>query len=102
MTIDRKIRARSALALALPLMLLAGCTPNDTGIGNAVHSNNMAQIVDPEPEYADALTANGNQTAAAQDRYVKGTVTKPTRVNTTSGSGSSGSGGGSGSSSGGN
>lgn len=98
MTIDRKYMLACPLALAL----LAGCTPNDTGIGNAVKSNNMAQVVNPEPEYAEAMTADGSQTAAAQDRYNKGEVKKPVGVKTTTGGSGSGGGGRSGSSSGGN
>ena len=96
MTIDRKW----ALAVS-SLALLAGCSPNDTGIGNAVKSNNVAQIVDPEPTHEGAVAADGNQVAGAQQRYRTDNVKKPASVSTTSGSGGSGSSG-SGSSSGGN
>lgn len=96
MTIDRKTLGCSALAL----MLLSGCTPNDVGLGDAVRANHTAQIVEPDPQYTEAMTANGDQTAGAQERYRKGNVKKPVGENTTSGSG--GGGGRSGSSSGGN
>jgi type IV pilus biogenesis protein CpaD/CtpE len=96
MTIDRKIVFAGAALLAL-----AGCTPNDTGIGDAARANYAAQIVDPEPQHAKAMTADGSQVAGAQDRYRKGEVKKPVGVKTTSG-GSGGGSGRSGSSSGGN
>lgn len=95
MIIDRK-----ALLAGAALLALAGCTPNDTGIGDAARANYAAQIVDPDPQYAEAMTTDGSQVAGAQDRYRKGTVKKPVGVKTTTGG--SGSGGGSGSSSGGN
>ena len=87
MTIKR-IFACAALALSV-----AACTPNDIGLGNAVRANYAAQVVEPDPQYADAMVANGAQTAAAQDRYRKGTVKKPVRAETTVSSSGSGSGG---------
>lgn len=96
MTIDRK-----ALLAGAALLALAGCTPNDTGIGDAARANYAAQVVNPEPIYAEAMTTDGSQVAGAQERYRKGEVKKPVGVKTTSG-GSGGGGGRSGSSSGGN
>ncbi len=91
MIFDRKM-----LGSALALVLLAGCTPNDTGLGDAVRANYAAQIVEPEPQYAEAMTASGDQTAGAQERYRKGNVKQPVAEKTTSGvtggGGSSGSG----------
>lgn len=100
MTIDRKFLGCSVLALAL----LSGCTANDPGMGDAVRANHAAQIVDPEPQYAEAMTADGSQTASAQERYRTDKVKKPVGVKTTTGGSGSGGGGrsGSGSSSGGN
>jgi len=89
MTIKRII-AVGAVALSV-----SGCTPNDIGLGNAAKANYVAQTIEPEPVYADAMVANGAQTAAAQERYRKGTVTKPVGVKTTTGGSGSGSGGGS-------
>jgi hypothetical protein len=75
---------------------LVGCSPNDITLGAAVHNNNEAQIVEPDPKYAEGQTADGVQVAGAQDRYGKGTVKKPVGVKTTnSSSGRGGSGGGS-------
>jgi hypothetical protein len=88
MTINR-ICACAAVALTI-----TACTPNDVGLGNAARANYAAQVVDPDPQYADAMVANGAQTAAAQDRYRKGTVKKPVGVKTTTGGSGSGSGGG--------
>lgn len=81
MTIKR-IMSVSAAALAV-----SACTPNDVGLGTAAKANYAAQIVEPDPVYADAMVANGAQTEAAQDRYRKGTVKKPVGVKTTSKSG---------------
>ncbi|WP_411290905.1 hypothetical protein [Sphingorhabdus sp.] len=86
MTIKR-IFACAALALSV-----AACTPNDIGLGNAVRANYAAQVVEPDPQYADAMVANGAQ-AAAQDRYRKGNVKKPVRAETTVSKSGSGSGG---------
>ena len=88
MTIKR-ITAVAAVALTV-----SACTPNDIGLGDAAKANYAAHIVEPDPQYADAMVANGAQAAAAQDRYRKGTVKKPVGVKTTTGG--SGSGGGSG------
>ena len=82
------------IAVALAGLAVSACTPNDIGLGDAAKANYAAQIVEPDPVYADAMVANGAQTAAAQERYRKGTVKKPVGVKTTSGG--SGSRGGSG------
>lgn len=95
MTINRK-----TILVTSALLALTGCSANDTGLGDSVRSNYAAQIVDPDPEYAEAMTADGNQTAAAQERYRKGEVKQPVGVKTTTGG--SGSGSSSSSSSGGN
>lgn len=81
MIIDRKVVFAGAALLAL-----AGCTPNDTGIGDAARANYAAQIVDPEPQHAEAMTADGSQVAGAQDRYRRGAVKRPRSIRTTSGS----------------
>ena len=90
MTIDRKTFGCSALALAL----LSGCTANDPGMGDAARANYAAQIIEPDPQYAEAITANGDQTAGAQERYRTDKVKKPVSVKTTSGTGGGGSSGG--------
>jgi hypothetical protein len=89
MTIKRIILVGAA-ALAV-----SACTPNDVGLGDAAKANYAAHIVDPDPVYADAMVANGTQTAGAQERYRKGTVKKPVGVKTTSGGSGRGSGSGS-------
>ena len=85
MTIKRICAALSAL------LAVSACTPNDIGLGDAAKANYAAQIVDPEPVYEDAMVASGGQTAAAQERYRKGTVKKPVGVKTTTSSSGSGS-----------
>lgn len=82
MTINAKVAG-----CALLLALLPSCTANDIGMGNAVRSNYAAQIVEPDPQYTAPVTANGDQTAAAQDRYRRGAVKRPRSIRTTSGSG---------------
>lgn len=83
------------IAVGAAALSVSACTPNDIGLGNAAKANYAAQIVEPDPQYDDAMVANGNQTAAAQERYRKGTVKKPVGVKTTTGGSGSGSGGGS-------
>ena len=88
------IKRKAPLALLLGgFAALSGCTPNDITIGAAVRNNNEAQIVEPDPKYAEEQVADGSRVAGAQQRYRAGSVKRPTRVNTTSGSGSGGSSG---------
>ena len=86
MTIKRILTASAAL------LVVSACTPNDIGLGDAARSNYAAHIVNPEPVYEDAIVADGNQAAAGQERYRKGTVKKPVGVKTTTGGSGSGSG----------
>lgn len=84
---------KRVIAVAAAALAVSACTPNDIGLGDAAKANYAAQIVEPDPQYADAMVANGAQTAAAQDRYRKGTVKKPVGVKTTTGGSGSGGGG---------
>lgn len=84
MTCKRNIIAAASLAL-----MAAGCSPNDISMGTSVRNNNEAQIVEPDPKYAEAQVADGSQTAGAQQRYRTGTVKKPKSVKTNSGGTSS-------------
>ena len=79
MTIKRIFMASATL------LVMSACTPNDIGLGDSIKANYAAQIVNPEPVYEDAMVADGNQTAAGQERYRKGTVKKPVGVKTTAG-----------------
>ncbi len=72
-------------AASLIVCAVTACTPNDVGMGSAAKHNYAAQIVNPEPVYEEAMVAAGSQTAAAQERYRKGTVKKPVGVKTTTG-----------------
>ncbi len=74
------------IAVAVSALAVSACTPNDIGLGDAAKANYAAHIVEPDPAYDGPQVANGNQTAAAQDRYRKGTVKKPRGVRTTTGS----------------
>ena len=80
------------LTASVALLVVSACTPNDIGLGDAAKSNYAAQIVNPEPVYAEAMAADGNQAAAGQERYRKGAVKKPVGVKTTTGGSGSGSG----------
>lgn len=87
------------ILVASTILAITGCTANDPGLGDSVRSNYAAQIVEPDPQYAESMNADGSQIAGAQDRYRNDKVKKPVGVKTTTGA----SGGGrSGSSSGGN
>lgn len=80
------------IAISVATLAVSACTPNDIGLGDAAKANYAAHIVEPDPVYQDAMVASGNQTAAAQDRYRKGTVKKPKSIKTTSGGSGSSSG----------
>ena len=82
------------LAACAAVLVVSACTPNDIGLGDAAKANYAAQIVNPEPVYAEAMVADGNQAAAGQERYRRGTVKKPVGVKTTTGGSGSGSGSG--------
>ena len=84
MTIKRILTASAAL------LVVSACTPNDIGLGDAAKANYAAQIVNPEPVYAEAMVADGNQTAGAQSRYRKGTVKKVKSIRTTESGSNSG------------
>ncbi len=87
---------RKALSLLLALAPLAACTPVDKTFGGALKHNVAQQVIDPDPEYAGEPMegSNGTRSAAAVDRYQKGTVKEPVRESTSQSSGSgSGSGG---------
>ncbi len=85
------IKKIGLLALVPAIGLAAGCTPNDITLGAAAKNNYEAQIIEPDPKYAEAHTTDGNQVANAQTRYRTGNVKKPTSIRTTN----SGAGGGS-------
>lgn len=82
--------------------LLAGCTPIDTTLGDAVKTDYALQTINPDPKPVSAEAAvmeggSGTQAATAAERYRKGAVKQPQPQTTGSGgSGSSGSGGGGG------
>ncbi len=88
------------LAMAAAL-LCAGCSttaPNGeleaSTMGEANRTTFAAQVVDPDPQYAEDATVGGQRTADAVERYRKGTVKQPERVTSRSASGASGGGGG--------
>jgi type IV pilus biogenesis protein CpaD/CtpE len=74
---------------------LSACTANDTTLGGAVRQNYAAQIVNPDPQYAEEQTSDGSVGAAAVERYRTDKVKQPVGVRTTTKSGG-GSGSGSG------
>ena len=70
-------------------LAVAGCTPVDPGMGEALRYDMVVQTVNPDPVYAeDALQPgyHGEKAQKATDRYRKGT-TKPTQTITTSSGG---------------
>lgn len=76
------------MAASVAVLAVSACTPNDIGLGDAAKANYATQIVEPDPVYTEAIVANGNQTAKAQERYRTGAVKKAATISTTSGSGS--------------
>lgn len=89
---------RIAILFAVPLGLLTtGCTPIDTGLGEAVRHDLALQTLDPDPQYEGTVMEGGSGARAglAQKRYREGTVFQPVRVTTSSNSIGGGSGSGS-------
>lgn len=89
----------SAATLALALALLAGCATDgetafgeDSTWGEANRQTFAAQVIDPAPEYDTAVAqSSGKHAADAIERYRKGTIKLPVRIDTGKGiSGSSG------------
>jgi hypothetical protein len=103
------IDMRNLLLIAITgVTLLAGCTPIDTTLGDAVKTDYSLQVINPDPRPVPANAAvieggSGTTAAGAAERYRKGAVKQPQSIKTNSGgSGGSGGGGGGGSSPGGN
>lgn len=98
----RFIRPISAITLLASTGLLAGCTPIDTTLGDAVKTDYALQTINPDPRPVPAEAAvmeggAGTQAATAAERYRKGAVKQPQAQSTGgSGGGSSGGGGGGG------
>jgi len=88
----------AAIGLALgAAAALSGCSTTNkqasveyTTMGEALRQTMAAQVVDPDPRYAEPDPAGSAEKAAqAVERYRKGTVRKPERVRS-SGTGSGG------------
>lgn len=100
MPIDRK------LAIAAPLVLMLGACEHNvyegahpaSNFGDANRMTMMAQVIDPDPHYAEPMQTSAEHAAQAVDRVRKDQVKKPERVRATQGvgGGSGGSGGGGG------
>jgi len=70
------------------LLLLAGCTPIDATLGDAIKTDYALQVINPEPRPVSAETAvmeggSGDLAGAASERYRKGIVRQPQPVQTT-------------------
>jgi uncharacterized membrane protein YgcG len=98
----RHIRPFAAIAFLGSFGLLAGCTPIDTTLGDAVKTDYSLQTINPDPGPVPAEAAvmeggSGTQAANAAERYRKGAVKQPQSQSTSNGgAGGSGSGGGGG------
>ena len=86
-------RAFRWLALAA-LPLLASCETGMAGMGEpastfgeANRQTMLAQVIDPEPQYEADATSSAETAAKAVDRYRKGSVKQPERVNVQSAAG---------------
>ncbi|MFN5085102.1 MAG: hypothetical protein ACK44O_03710 [Novosphingobium sp.] len=95
MNIDRRI-----FAAVTAVILLSACSTDgqksiaSASFGEANRQTMMAQVIDPDPQYAEAAPkGSGEQAAAAVERYRKGAVKKPDRIRTSNvGAGGSSSG----------
>lgn len=74
---------------AVALLALGGCTqsvlnqPGDAQFGEANRQTIMAQVIDPEPVYAEPATSSGDVAQAAVQRYREDKVKKPDSIKTT-------------------
>lgn len=82
------------IALGAALLLLGGCEhglnepPNAAAFGEPNRQTMLAQVVDPDPQYEEAVApTSGEQAAKAVQRYRTDTVKQPERVRTSQGSG---------------
>ena len=55
----------------------------DAAFGEANRQTMMAQVIDPDPVYADDAVASGEVGAAAVERYRQGKVEQPESIRTT-------------------
>ena len=68
-------------------VFVAGCSTTAPGgaiehstMGEANRATFAAQVIDPDPQYAEAATVAGERTADAVERYRDGKVKQPERV----------------------
>ena len=81
MSFDTRLGAILALAVTA-----AACTPTDVTFGNAVRTTMAAQVVDPDPQYAEPVPAtDAAKSAAAVERYRNDRVKQPDTISTTHG-----------------
>ena len=97
----RPILPIASVTLLGTVMLLAGCTPIDTTLGDAVKTDYSLQTINPDPKPASPTAAvmeggSGTTAAGAAERYRKGAVKQPQSIQTNTGSGGGNGGGGSG------
>lgn len=72
------------ITLAGFVLLLGACTPTDITFGNSVRQTMAAQVIDPDPQYADAVPAtDGTKAAEAVKRYRSDKVKQPDQIRTT-------------------
>jgi len=72
-----------AITGLVSVTILSACTPNDTTFGGAVRHNYAAQVINPDPEYDEEMTATGETNQAAVERYRTDQVKEPVRETTT-------------------
>lgn len=83
------------LSMAIALLALPACTPNDTSLGGALRHNMALQTTAPDPRHDEELVegSDGQRSAKAVERYQKGDVKQPVTLQTTRSTGSGASGG---------
>ena len=87
MNIDTRV---SLLALAIVCPLIAGCettfrdTPEVAAFGEPNRQTMAAQVIDPDPVYAEPAATSAEHAGQAVDRYRDDKVKQPLRTTTTS------------------
>jgi type IV pilus biogenesis protein CpaD/CtpE len=83
------------LSMAIALLALPACTPNDTTLGGALRHDMALQTIAPAPRHDEQRVegSDGQRSAKAIERYQKGEVKQPVTLQTTKSTGSGAGGG---------